>query len=67
MAEASIVEAQKLHATPIVTELAKAGEFYEAEDYHQNYYQLNSEQPYCQYVVRPKLEKFRKVFKEKLK
>lgn len=52
---------------PIVTEIAPASTFYEAEDYHQNYYNLNEEQPYCAYVIRPKLDKFRKVFKEKLK
>jgi peptide-methionine (S)-S-oxide reductase len=52
---------------PIVTEVSAFSAFYPAEDYHQNYYNLNSEQPYCQYVIRPKLEKFRKVFKEKLK
>ena len=52
---------------PIVTEVKPFEKFWPAEDYHQNYYQQNSEQPYCQYVVRPKLEKFRKVFKDKLK
>lgn len=52
---------------PIITELTKASHFYPAEDYHQNYYNLNSEQPYCQYVIRPKLDKFRKVFKDKAK
>jgi peptide-methionine (S)-S-oxide reductase len=52
---------------PIVTEINAFEKLWPAEDYHQNYYKLNSEQPYCQYVVRPKLEKFRKVFKEKLK
>lgn len=52
---------------PIVTEVSAATAFFPAEDYHQNYYNLNKEQPYCQYVIRPKLEKFRKVFKEKLK
>lgn len=52
---------------PIVTELTKASQFYPAEDYHQNYYNLNSEQPYCQYVIRPKLDKFKKVFKDKAK
>lgn len=54
-------------ANPIVTEIAPASTFYEAEDYHQNYYNLNEGQPYCAYVIRPKLDKFRKVFKEKLK
>jgi len=54
-------------AKPIVTEISKASTFYPAEDYHQNYYNLNGDNPYCSYVIRPKLEKFRKVFKEKLK
>lgn len=52
---------------PIVTEIAPATTFYAAEDYHQNYYAENGEQGYCQMVIRPKLEKFRKVFAEKLK
>jgi peptide-methionine (S)-S-oxide reductase len=52
---------------PVVTEISPAAKFYKAEDYHQNYYKLNSSQPYCTFVVRPKVEKFRKVFKEKLK
>ena len=42
---------------PIVTEVAKAGPFYQAEDYHQDYYRLNKRQPYCRFVIRPKLEK----------
>jgi len=54
-------------SNPIVTEIVPAATFYEAEDYHQNYYNLNGDQPYCAYVIRPKLDKFRKVFKEKLK
>jgi peptide-methionine (S)-S-oxide reductase len=41
--------------------------FYEAEDYHQNYYNQNASQGYCQFVIAPKLDKFRKVFKDKLK
>lgn len=52
---------------PVVTEIAPAGPFYLAEDYHQNYYNENGAQPYCQFVIRPKLEKFRKVFAGKLK
>jgi peptide-methionine (S)-S-oxide reductase len=52
---------------PIVTEIAEASVFYKAEDYHQNYYNLNGNAPYCAYVIQPKLEKFKKVFKEKLK
>ncbi|SDK76427.1 peptide-methionine (S)-S-oxide reductase [Catalinimonas alkaloidigena] len=52
---------------PIVTEIVPFKEFYEAEDYHQNYFNLNGSQPYCQFVIKPKVEKFRKVFKDKLK
>ena len=52
---------------PIVTEITPASVFYKAEDYHQNYYNLNGEAPYCAMVIQPKLEKFKKVFKEKLK
>ncbi|MCB0795701.1 MAG: peptide-methionine (S)-S-oxide reductase MsrA [Flavobacteriales bacterium] len=52
---------------PIVTEITALGTFYPAEDYHQDYYALNGEQGYCQMVIRPKLEKFRKVFANKLK
>jgi peptide-methionine (S)-S-oxide reductase len=52
---------------PIVTTLEKFDVFYPAEDYHQNYYNNNSGQGYCQFVIRPKLEKFEKVFKDKLK
>jgi peptide-methionine (S)-S-oxide reductase len=52
---------------PIVTEVVPASEFYVAEDYHQEYFRLNPSQPYCAYVVRPKVAKFRKHFLEKLK
>jgi len=52
---------------PIVTEISPFTEFYPAENYHQNYYRLNPEAPYCTYVIAPKLEKFRKVFADKLK
>lgn len=52
---------------PIITEITAFTNFYPAEDYHQNYFNLNGEQPYCQYVIRPKVEKFRKVFEDKLK
>ena len=51
---------------PVVTEISPFKEFYPAEDYHQNYFNLNGEQPYCAFLIRPKVEKFRKVFKEKL-
>jgi len=52
---------------PIVTEIASAQPFYKAEDYHQNYFNLNGQAPYCSYVIQPKVEKFKKVFKDKLK
>ena len=52
---------------PIVTEITPFKNFYPAEDYHQNYFKDNGGQPYCYYVIRPKLEKFQKVFKDKLK
>lgn len=52
---------------PIVTTLEPFTIFYSAEDYHQNYYNLNGSAGYCQMVIRPKVEKFEKVFKDKLK
>jgi peptide-methionine (S)-S-oxide reductase len=52
---------------PIVTVIEPFKNFYPAEDYHQNYYNNNSNQPYCYFVIKPKLEKFQKVFKSKAK
>jgi peptide-methionine (S)-S-oxide reductase len=52
---------------PIVTEISPFSVFYKAENYHQDYYNLNGSEPYCQFVIKPKLEKFRQVFKAKLK
>jgi len=52
---------------PIVTVISAATKFYEAEDYHQNYYNQNQSQGYCSYVITPKVEKVRKLFKDKLK
>jgi peptide-methionine (S)-S-oxide reductase len=53
---------------PIVTSIEPYHNYYEAEDYHQNYYNLNkNSNPYCYYVIKPKLEKFEKVFKNKMK
>lgn len=49
---------------PIVTEIAKFDKFYPAEDYHQEYFERNAAQPYCQFVIIPKLEKFEKIFAE---
>jgi len=52
---------------PIVTAIEPFKNFYPAEDYHQNYFKNNGTAPYCYFVIRPKLEKFEKVFKAKLK
>lgn len=51
----------------IVTEIAPLPKFYKAEDYHQNYYKQNPNKGYCAFVIAPKVEKFKKVFKDKLK
>ncbi|MFN8322309.1 MAG: peptide-methionine (S)-S-oxide reductase MsrA [Chitinophagales bacterium] len=54
--------------SPIVTEVSPLDEFYKAEDYHQNYYNLNKEKnSYCTYVIVPKIEKFEKYFSDKIK
>jgi methionine-S-sulfoxide reductase len=57
----------KVYSNPIVTKVEPFKVFYKAEDYHQNYYANNKNQPYCKMVIQPKLEKFEKVFKDKLK
>lgn len=54
-------------ADPIVTQVVDEDVFYPAEDYHQNYYEQNGGQPYCAFVVRPKVEKFQKQFANKLR
>ena len=61
------LEKSKIWDDPIVTEIVPYKNFYTAEDYHQNYYEQNTSQPYCSFVITPKIEKFKKVFKEKLK
>jgi methionine-S-sulfoxide reductase len=61
------LEASHVYKNPIVTEISPLINFYPAEDYHQNYFALNPEQGYCQYVIRPKVEKFKKHFASKLK
>jgi len=69
IAEQRIAElnAEKIWTAPIVTEVVPFETFYPAEDYHQEYYRLNSSQPYCQVVISPKVAKFRKQFTAKLK
>lgn len=61
------LDASGAFPNPIVTEITEFSNFYVAEDYHQNYYSDNGLMPYCQYVIRPKVEKFKKAFAEKLK
>ncbi len=57
----------KAYDKPIVTQLDPFTNFYKAEDYHQDYYNQNKAEPYCKMVIQPKLEKFEKVFKDRLK
>lgn len=58
---------QMVFEKAVVTEVSEASTFYIAEDYHQDYYNNNSEQPYCSWVIKPKLDKLEKVFGDKLK
>lgn len=58
---------EKVYPSDIVTEVAQFVRFYKAEDYHQNYYNQNGKEPYCHFVIQPKLEKFKKVFHDKLR
>ncbi len=58
---------EKAYPDPIVTEVTKFDKFYKAENYHQDYFTNNPNQGYCRYVIQPKVEKFRKVFKDYLK
>lgn len=61
------LEESKVFEKPIVTEISPYSKLYVAENYHQDYYNQNGAQPYCYYVIRPKLEKFKKVFKDQLR
>ncbi|WP_217703312.1 peptide-methionine (S)-S-oxide reductase MsrA [Flavobacterium agri] len=71
LAEAYITELQKQgtygFGKKVVTKVTKAPTFYPAEDYHQNYYAQNKEQPYCSFVITPKIEKVREKYKAQLK
>src|SRR4029453_4223299 len=65
-----IIEAlnkEKVYDSPIVTQVVAFDKFYKAEDYHQDYYNNNKDQPYCQMVIQPKKAKFEKVFKDLMK
>lgn len=61
------LDALKAFSSSIVTTLETASIFYKAEDYHQSYFNQNGDQSYCSYIIKPKVEKFKKVFAKKLK
>jgi len=61
------LNSKQVFPSPIVTEISPATTFYAAENYHQQYFEQNGNEPYCSYVIRPKLDKFRKAFADKLK
>jgi methionine-S-sulfoxide reductase len=63
---------EKLNASgefesPVITEITKLDVFYPAEEYHKNYYSKNSDQPYCEFVISPKLQKLRRLYSSKIK
>ncbi|MFH4965822.1 peptide-methionine (S)-S-oxide reductase MsrA [Gaetbulibacter sp. M235] len=61
------LEKEEIFNNSITTEIVEVGVFYNAEDYHQDYYNLNKEQPYCQYIINPKLKKLKANYIHKLK
>ncbi|MEM8895678.1 MAG: peptide-methionine (S)-S-oxide reductase MsrA [Bacteroidota bacterium] len=61
------LDAAQIWSDPIVTEIAPFDAFYPAEDYHQDYYNQNQSQPYCAFVINPKVNKLKAVFADKLK
>ncbi|MFV8465096.1 peptide-methionine (S)-S-oxide reductase MsrA [Flavobacterium sp. LB1P62] len=63
----ALMTSENTFGEPIVTVVSPATLFYEAEDYHQNYYNQNKLQGYCSYVITPKVEKLKKIFKDKIK
>ncbi|WP_406682701.1 peptide-methionine (S)-S-oxide reductase MsrA [Seonamhaeicola sp. MEBiC1930] len=67
VAEAVVKDIAEYFDNPIVTEITALNIFYDAEDYHQDYYRNNTQQGYCNAVISPKLAKFRKLYAEKLK
>ncbi|MGB3948331.1 MAG: bifunctional methionine sulfoxide reductase B/A protein [Bacteroidia bacterium] len=66
----NVIEAlqnEKVFESPIVTQVVPFTNFYVAENYHQDYFELNKQEPYCEFVIQPKIDKMEKVFKDKLK
>lgn len=66
-AKNAIIDAQKIYSEPLVTEIVKLDKFYEAENYHQNYYNSNKDKPYCKFVIDPKIDKLRSEYLKYLK
>lgn len=66
IASKAATDASALWADPLVTEIASALDFWPAEEYHQNYYRLNPNQPYCAVVIDPKVQAFRRKFADRL-
>lgn len=67
LASKVVDEVQSVYQNKIVTELKKFEKFYPAETYHQDYYASDPDRPYCQVVIDPKLQKFKELYKEKIK
>ncbi len=67
LAEEAITEVQKEYPSPVVTEVLELGKFYEAEDYHQDFYKNNPDKTYCKLVIDPKISKLKKEFGKYLK
>ena len=63
----SVLEADKVYPDPIVTEVSTLGTFFEGEDYHQSFFQNNPYQPYCQFIIAPKVTKLREKHSELLR
>lgn len=63
----TLLNKENTYGKPVVTAVSKAPKFYEAEEYHQGYYNQNKDQSYCTYVITPKIEKLKKLYKSKLK
>ena len=63
----ALMTSENTFGKPIVTKISAATTFYEAEDYHQNYYNQNKTQGYCSYVITPKIDKLKKMYHDKLK
>ncbi len=61
------INASGAYPKPIITEITALTNYYPAEDYHQNYFNQNGNEGYCKYVIQPKVEKFEKIFKSKMK